>query len=244
MLPCYLTVIIEVGALRARSCSPMHASQVRPGEWCRGRHGFLHDGPAAHAAADLLSHGLPRQDHGQRLQRRNRGHPPVRLVPPHLPPTRPGSFTPAPPCMPPCHPTTLPPCHPATMPPCHHATLPPCHHAMNRAAPCRQACSRTNLRPATNPIRVPRCGTNNYIAFWCSVAGGNGHMPGPHIGRNCETGTEWDGVAKLCQACHALLVRPHVLVCMRPVAPKVRPDMPGHCLLHVRRHARCTRTAS
>ena len=139
-----------------------------------------------------------------------------------------------------CHPATLPPYHPATLPPCHPATMPPCHESCSPLPPGLQP----HKPQASNPIRVPRCGTNNYIAFWCSVAGGNGHMPGPHIGRNCETGTEWDGVAKLCQVCHALLVRPHVLVCMRPVAPKVRPDMPGHCLLHVRRHARCTRTAS
>mmetsp|Transcript_7233 Transcript_7233/g.14462 ORF Transcript_7233/g.14462 Transcript_7233/m.14462 type:complete len:1084 (+) Transcript_7233:531-3782(+) len=45
------------------------------------------------------------------------------------------------------------------------------------------------------------CGTNNYIAFWCSVIGANGATPGPHLGRNCPIGTEWNYEEGLCMSC-------------------------------------------
>ena len=113
-------------------------------------------------------------------------------------------------------------------------TAHPMHAILTPHAPSyRSGSPSVKLRPGNRILTQPRCGTNNYIAFWCSVAGGNGHMPGPHIGRSCEIGTEWDDAAKLCQACDHILCGHISSVCALAAAPLkyalADSDSPSHC---------------
>ena len=77
-----------------------------------------------------------------------------------------------------------------------------------RDEPFKSSGPTERLRFRPSGLKLPYCKVRLSTLFTspprCSVAGSNGNMPGPHVGRRCETGTEWDDVAKLCQACHAL----------------------------------------